>query len=90
MQGSIPKMLIARGDPKSEDKVELQAMEPSSPDSIKTCDDNDKKEKRNTEGKGSMVETTGKENERSSVLVSQPSKESDITTRKGISIVPCL
>ena len=61
-------------------------MEPSSPDSIKTCDDNGKKEKRNSEGTVSLAGTAGKENERSSVLVSHPSKESDITTQKGISM----
>ena len=87
MQCSIPKISIARGDPKSEDKLELEAMEHSSPDSIETCDNNDKKEKRNSEGKVSLEGTKGQENERSSILVSQPSKEPDITTRKGISIV---
>ena len=83
-------MSIAGGDPKSEDKVEQQAMEPSSPDTIKTYDNNDKKEKRNFKSKFSLVETKGQENERSGVLVSQPSKDPDITTRKGKSIVVCL
>ena len=89
MQYSIPKMSIALGDPKSDDKVKLQAMEHSSPNSIETCDNNDKKEKRNPVGKVTLVVTKFQENERSSVLVSQPSKEPDITTQKGIRIVVC-